>query len=82
MINCDLPVDPRLLCSSSQTLASISVDCDSNFNVDEVTCSFDGATPEPCKLIYVLVIVDNFTTSQNVYRLDLGTDINFVTSHP
>ncbi len=46
--------DVRFTCSQLQMIASIVVNCEANFFFDEITCSFDGTTPEPCKIIYVL----------------------------
>ncbi|XP_064395240.1 uncharacterized protein LOC135342430 isoform X2 [Halichondria panicea] len=46
--------DVQFTCTQNQSVASILVDCDGNFVFDEITCLFDGATPEPCNLPLVV----------------------------
>lgn len=43
--------DVRFTCIQSQSIGTIVVNCDGNFLFDEITCSFDGLTPEPCKIM-------------------------------
>ncbi len=42
--------DIALQCDVTQSLATVVLDCDFNIVVDTISCSFDGAIAEPCKL--------------------------------